>query len=1617
MTVLPPAAGPAAEPIAIIGMACLFPQAPDLATFWNNIIGAVDTIGEPLPEWDAQRYLDAGRIKTPFGGYLKDLYRFDPREFGIMPNSIDGGEPDQFLALRIARDALLDAGYLGKQHDHRDTGIVLGHSTYLHRGQVNAVQGHMAVDEAIDLLQAAVPTLDDAALSSIRAMLQGKLRQVTPDIAPGLVPNVMTGRIANRLDLRGPNYLIDAACSSSLLAVGAAIDELRAGRSRMMLAGGVNASMPGDVLTVFTLLGALSGRGKVRPFEAGSDGTLLGEGLGVVVLKRLSDAQADGDRIYAVVRGVGQASDGRGTGLLAPSVEGETLALQRAYGNCGVDPASISLIEAHGTGIPLGDQTEIAALKNLLGARQGVQGSVALGSVKSMISHCIPAAGIAGLIKTALAIRHRVLPPTLCDTVNPALGIESTPMYINTAAAPWIAPLAQPRRAGVNSFGFGGINAHAVVEEPPASALRPKTVNRWPAELCVLSAPTLDALVASLEALAAGLQRNPGWGLAEVAAALAAQDAQGDFRFALVAKDTAALAKGITAALPKLRENKAPQWSTRAGAQYGSTRLDGQIAFLFPGEGSQYLGMLGDLAMCFDEVRHWLDFWHGLYPDGPGATRTDIVFPPAVELTPARRETLERRLHEMDVGSEAVMVGGQAMFALLTSLGVQPDVMVGHSSGESAALAAAASLGSDDPQQLADAIRRLNAIYRGVLDDGKIPRGALLAVGALPAEQVRALLAADGGEVLVAMDNCANQLVLYGSTAAVERVQVALVAAGAICLPLPFDRGYHTPAFDLVSTAFLEFYRNIALGLPRVPLYSCASADRFPGDVAAMRELAAAQWSRPVRFRETIERMHADGVRCFIEVGPSGNLTAFVGDILAGREHLAAASNLRRRNGVEQLLSLLAQLYASGRQVDLARLFAPRAIAAIDLGASVPARGNGLLIDNTMPMLRLDDADKALVQRLVAAAQPQPPTPAQAETAPHEPAPSGPETDAQAAGPHAQQPVQAQVMGDYFDVMRGFLQQQHAVLEGWQARGEPALETPDPAPPGAPFIDEIVESDVQHLVARCRLSVHRERFLRDHVLSGRVSATDPELLGLACVPLMVSLEIMAEASALLAGSAAVCSIENVRAFDWIALDDGEVQLEVRARWADAAGSLVHAALFNGGKPVVNAEFRFQPAWQCEGVAPLAAMRPSRWQGQDGYTAGMFHGPVFQSIEQIEGFDDGGIDTRLSDVSLVGFLDDGQTPSLVLNPVLLDAVGQLAAAWVAQYAGTDFNAFPSTIERIELYRPGAARMPGLTLKGRQHALDAAHAGEVGTPRAWQFECVDAAGEPVLRVRNLVNVYFDVPHRFYQVRRDPLNAWLGQPEQALQRPGAMLWTMENLSEEFCSQSAAIFLRILAHCTLGFDELDAWRALGGSAAHRRQWLLGRICLKEAVRHWVHAATGEMLYPSDVVVLHDAQGKPFVDGWWRDTLLPAPEVSLAHDARACLAAVSAPQRAVGVDIEELGRVQRPELLLASFTAQEQAAVQALPLAAQPEALLRVWCAKEAAAKFLGTGLQGRPEAFDVRFADVAGQVAEQAAEQPAEQAATVWCGDMAIDVAVQRVGHSIVALADGWHSSMKVH
>ncbi|WP_410615259.1 beta-ketoacyl synthase N-terminal-like domain-containing protein [Amycolatopsis sp. lyj-109] len=621
--------------VAIVGMSVLLPGAPDLATYWRNLSGGVDAITEVPPgKWDHAHYAPdeqrrADRLYCRRGGFVDELAEVDVTGFGIMPNSVPATEPDQLIALRVAAQAVADAGGVDRlPADRAKVGVVLGRGGYLTPGLVRLDQRVRTASQLVRTLGELLPDLDADRLDAVRQAFTDQLGPEAPESAIGLVPNLAASRLANRLDLRGPAYTVDAACASSLIAVDHAVRELATGRCDVVLAGGVHHCHDITFWSVFTQLGALSPSERIRPFHRDADGVLIGEGTGIVVLKRLADAQRDGDRVYAVITGTGVASDGRTASLASPDSGGQVRAVRQAWAAAGLDPAapdSIGLLEAHGTATPAGDAAELATLAEVFGSA----GSAVLGSVKSMIGHTMPAAGIAGLVKAALAVHHGVLLPTLhCDDPHPALA--STRFATLAAAEPWDAPV---RRAGVNAFGFGGINAHVVLEQAPGRA-KPVAV-REPERVLRLAAPTVDAL---REAFARPGHREPG---------------DGPVRLGIVdpTEKRLALARKVLA--------RGRAWRGRNDVWFADRPLlgpgGGKIAFLFPGLESELTLNCGDVARHFG-----LPWKHADVEVG-------------------------------DVGRQgaAVFELGRLLHAALGRIGVTPDAVAGHSLGEWTAMAVA----------------------------------------------------------------------------------------------------------------------------------------------------------------------------------------------------------------------------------------------------------------------------------------------------------------------------------------------------------------------------------------------------------------------------------------------------------------------------------------------------------------------------------------------------------------------------------------------------------------------------------------------------------------------------------------------------------------------------------------------------------------------------------------------------------------------------------------------------------------------------------------------------------------------------------------------------------------
>ncbi|WP_198389331.1 type I polyketide synthase [Roseovarius faecimaris] len=963
--------------IAIIGMAGVYPQAEDIDAYWANILAKRDAVTEAPPDWLGLSELldpdsdDLMSIYTNRGGFLGDLSRFNPAEFGTMPASIDGAQPDQMMALQICADALNDAGYRAGEADHTGTGVILGHSVHAHRANTNGVQQAWYHDQLRNFLARLFPHVERARLHEVTDLLKSKLPPIPPEAVPGLVPNVMTGRVANRLDLMGPNYIIDAACSSALIALELAAGELRAGNARLMLAGGVNTTTSPLVYSVFCSVDALSRSGTIRPFSTDANGTVLGEGAGAVVLKRLEDALADEDRIYAVIKAVGQSSDGKSSGLMAPRLEGEVLAMRRAYEISGLDPASIGLVEAHGTGIPLGDRTEVTALRQIFGERQGDVPTIPIGSVKSMIGHCIPAAGSASIIKQALALTHRIIPPTLCDEINGDLGFEGTPFYVSTEARPWVRSSDAPRRAAVNAFGFGGINAHLILEESPVgmhadatAAFLPRAVDAAPVEqVFVLTAEPADMAeaVATLQTQAetaqdfAGLARD-SWARASDAPA----------RLAVIAADPAELAKKLATAAKHFAKDPHAALQTRNGVYYEPARMEGKTAFLFPGEMAQYPGMMADAVMAFPQVRRWFDLVAGLFEGKRDIRLQDVAFPPPTCVDEAGQARLDALLHSVDYGSEMVFAADQAVFGLLTDLGIRPDALLGHSTGENAAIVASGWFGMSR-DQVGAMIARMNEVFNAVNGSGEIPEGQLLTIAGLARDEFTAAFERHPG-LHFTMDNCPNQAIVFGPAEAVAALQADVVAQGAVCTTLPISWGYHTEYVTPMAEGFGALFADLKMQPGAVDIYSCATAQPFPRRQKAFHDTAIAQYTSRVAFREAIENMYDAGFRRFVECGPNATLTAFVRDTLPGKPVVIVSADNRRRGMVAQLRHLVAQLFTSGLDLDYPALLDPRETAdTLRRAETRTKRRKARFLPSNLPFPVLDEAEAESVRALLGA--------------------------------------------------------------------------------------------------------------------------------------------------------------------------------------------------------------------------------------------------------------------------------------------------------------------------------------------------------------------------------------------------------------------------------------------------------------------------------------------------------------------------------------------------------------------------------------------------------------------------------------------------------------------------
>ncbi|MEO6925806.1 MAG: amino acid adenylation domain-containing protein [Rhodanobacter sp.] len=851
-------AGGGTEPIAIIGMNGRFPGAADIEAFWQNLCAGQESIthfkpGELDPSIPADLRADPAYV--PARGVIDDVEMFDPAFFGITPREAELMDPQQRLFLELCWECLERAGHAPDVHEG-PVGVFAGmnNATYFQRH----VSAHPEQVEKFGAFQ---------------VMLDNEKDFIAP-------------RVAHKLNLTGPAVSVHTACSTSLVAICQAMESLRIGQCDMALAGGASITCPPRSGYLFQDGAMLSPDGHTRTFDAHAAGTVFSDGAAVVLLKRLADAQADGDQIFALIRGGAINNDGGAkASFMAPSSEGQAAVVAMAHRNAGVDARSISYVEAHGTATPIGDPIELEGLAKAFRRGTPDTGFCRIGSVKSNVGHLVIAAGAAGLIKTALALAERRIPPTLHYVApNPAIDFAHSPFVVNEQLHEWTTDAGVPRRAGVSSFGVGGTNAHVVLEEAPAVV--PSDRAQGP-QLLVLSARSGAALGAAAERLAAHLTAQPDVNLADVAWTLAVGRKAFMHRLTVVAEDVGSASMQLAST----------GMSTLAARSQPAQMSD--VVFLFPGQGAQYAGMGRELYAREPAFRRAFDACAEALGTHQGFDLAERVFTddPAALLPTA-------------VMQPATFAIEYALAQLWMSYGIVPAAMIGHSVGEFVAATLAGVFTLHDAIQL--------VARRGELMQAQ-PSGDMLSVR-MPLDTMQARLPVD---LDLAAENAPGSCVVSGSHEAVEALRVVLDAEGVACRVLNTSHAFHSAMMDPVLAPFREALSGITLGKPRLPLVSTACGDWLDESQASSIDYWTRHLREPVRFSTALGRVLDVSPRVLLEVGPRTTLSALARQQLGTqRGSIVAVSSLADSPASELAAFVRAagQLWCRGVAIDPARL-------------------------------------------------------------------------------------------------------------------------------------------------------------------------------------------------------------------------------------------------------------------------------------------------------------------------------------------------------------------------------------------------------------------------------------------------------------------------------------------------------------------------------------------------------------------------------------------------------------------------------------------------------------------------------------------------------------------------
>jgi acyl transferase domain-containing protein/NAD(P)H-dependent flavin oxidoreductase YrpB (nitropropane dioxygenase family)/NAD(P)-dependent dehydrogenase (short-subunit alcohol dehydrogenase family) len=898
--------------IAVIGMSTLLPGAQHHGEFWQNLIDKVNCIREiPADRWDWRLYYHPDvetrdKINSKWGGFLDDV-ALDPLSFGIPPNSLKYISPGQLLILEAVRRALADAGIKDHRFDRENTSVILGSDGgCLLRGEY--------------ALRSMLPCY----LEGVSEDLLERLPEWNHESFPGFLTNILAGRVANRFDLGGSNFTVNSACASSLTAVDLAAKELESGASNMVIAGGVDIAQDPFAFMSFSKTHTLSPGGRARPFDKSADGIVISEGISVVILKRLDDARRDGDRIYSVIRSISSASDGKGVGLMAPKLQGQRRTFDRAYRNAGIRPSTLGLYEAHGTGTVVGDSVELDSFTQTLKADNASPRSCALGSVKGLIGHTKTAAGAVGLIKASLALYYKTLPPH-ADVENPLDAVEDSdsPIYILKEAHSWLQPQGHPRRSAVSAFGFGGTNVHVVLEEYTGNFNhRVLGADRWPYELFVFRARDKEELAAQFTALVNAVESGAAPTSRDLAYSLARKAQKWKDKpvcASVVAKDPDDLKNILVMFLNNINgaSFNEMEFPPHINITLDAKKPDPLVAFLFPGQGSQYIDMARETALYFKEMREVLEYADTHFRDFYPKRLSQYIYPHAAFSSTAEAAANEE-LTGTHMAQSAIGAVSLGFYHLLTRLGITPDMVAGHSYGEFSALHAAGVLSRPDFLTLSEIRGRLMRQGEGTMAAVKGAREAIEAH----------INQFDG--IVMANHNTLDQFVISGPTASIEKAAALYKSLGMKVKRLPVGGAFHSPLMESAQAPLVETLERITLHRPVIPVYSNVTAKPYPHEPTLVRRQLNRHLLSPVEFYKQVTAMAENGARVFLEVGPNNVLSVLVRNILEEKKYTAVSVD-GQGGGLRGFLCSLGRLLTAGVDFNIEALFQDCEVKTLDL--------------------------------------------------------------------------------------------------------------------------------------------------------------------------------------------------------------------------------------------------------------------------------------------------------------------------------------------------------------------------------------------------------------------------------------------------------------------------------------------------------------------------------------------------------------------------------------------------------------------------------------------------------------------------------------------------------------